>query len=132
MKAFQLESGISEETIRTAAQQGGGKAPEGVCGALHAARVILGNGPALKEIENDFSAKAGSKQCREIRGMRSLPCSGCVTLSAYLLEQHMDEVQAGNITSHRAFISNITEIVSADQDYPDHYRDCKRQTALLP
>nr|WP_320013877.1 hypothetical protein [uncultured Desulfobacter sp.] len=96
MKVFQLEFGISEETIQTAALQGGGKAPEGVCGALHAVRVILGSGSALEEIENDFSAKAGSKQCREIRGMRSLPCSGCVTLSAYLLEQHIDEVKAGN------------------------------------
>jgi hypothetical protein len=91
LKAFQLESGISEETIQTAALQGGGRAPEGVCGALHAARVILGNAPALEEIENDFSSKAGSKQCREIRGMRSLSCSGCVTLSAYLLEQHNEK-----------------------------------------
>ena len=114
MKAFQLESGISEETIRTAAQQGGGKAPEGVCGALHAARVILETGPALAEVENDFSAKAGSKQCREIRKMRSLPCSGCVTLSAYLLEQHMDDVQAGNITSHRAFMGSICEPILID------------------
>ncbi len=116
MKVFQLEFGISEETIRTAALQGGGKAPEGVCGALHAARVILGNGPALEEIENGFSAKAGSKQCREIRGMRSLPCSGCVTLSAYLLGQHMDEIKAGNINSHGAFMADISEIASGREN----------------
>jgi hypothetical protein len=58
---------------------------------LHAARVILGNAPALEEIENDFSSKAGSKQCREIRGMKSLSCSACVTLSAYLLEQYNEK-----------------------------------------
>lgn len=119
MKVFQLESGISEDTIRKAALQGGGKAPEGVCGALHAARVILGNGQALEKIENDFSAKAGSTQCMEIRGMRSLSCSGCVGLSAYLLEQHMDDLKVGNFTSHGAFMANISKIASGRENVYD-------------
>lgn len=106
MKVFQLESGISEEAIQTAGLQGGGKAPKGVCGALHAARLILENGPALELVEKDFSAKAGSAQCREIRVIRSLPCSGCVALSAYLLEQHMDEVKSRNFLSPDTIMGN--------------------------
>ena len=110
LKAFQMESGISEDTIQIAASQGGGRAPEGVCGALHAARVILKNSTTLTSIETDFAAKAGSNQCREIRGIRALSCRGCVALSAHLLEQHMDDVTSQGSTTHGAFMNSIEEM----------------------
>ena len=112
LKAFQVESGISEDTIETAAYHGGGRAPEGVCGALHVARVILTGDPALKGIEKEFAGKAGSKQCLEIRGMRTLPCRGCVALSAYLIEHHLNAEIAHESISNRIFNSKIREMTS--------------------
>jgi hypothetical protein len=109
LKAFQIESGVSEDTIQAAAIQGGGRAPEGVCGALHAARVILKNGPVRDSIEKDFAAKAGSTQCWEIREMRTLPCRGCVALSAHLLEQRMDTEKYQNFPPHHVFMGKVGE-----------------------
>jgi hypothetical protein len=112
LKAFQMESGVSENTIQKAAYQGGGRAPEGVCGALHAARVILKNGSALEGIEKDFAAKTGSKKCREILRTRTLPCRGCVALSADLLERHINIDKSQIVPSHNTFMNQVRTMVS--------------------
>jgi hypothetical protein len=88
LKAFQSVFNISDVDIRLSASAGSGKAEGGVCGALHAARVILKDSPFLLKIEREFEARAGSLLCREIRKLNKLPCRGCVALSAELLEQY--------------------------------------------
>lgn len=91
LKAFQAESGVSKEAIFAAASAGGGKALGGVCGALHAAKVLLDDQGLFKNIADQFSQRAGSDQCYQIRMNRQIPCRGCVSLSAELLENHIDE-----------------------------------------
>lgn len=90
LKAFQPESGVSNEAINAAASAGGGKALGGVCGALYVARVLLDDQGLFKDVSDRFSRKAGSVQCMQIRMMRQMPCLECVSLSAKLLEEHID------------------------------------------
>ena len=78
---------IDEEEILEAKKYGGGKAPENRCGALHSALSLTSNESERKKIEESFEAEAGSLKCREIRSLGKLPCSGCVELSARLLEE---------------------------------------------
>jgi hypothetical protein len=66
---------------------GNGQAPEGLCGALHAACELAGSN--LKEtIKEKFSQQAsGHITCRGIRQNRIMPCSECVATAAGLLEE---------------------------------------------
>lgn len=62
---------------------GGGRAPGGECGALHAACQCAPESAAA--IRAAFAARAGTTRCRELD---ALPCEECVALSAQLLAQH--------------------------------------------
>lgn len=66
---------------------GHGRAPEGTCGALHAAYEIVGE--SLKEtLKAKFSQHAaGHTACREIRRNRIMPCADCVATAAGILEE---------------------------------------------
>jgi len=70
---------------------GRGQAPEGTCGALYAARELVGKalGQASKDkLTTLFKEKAGGyTACRDIRKNRTLPCTECVALAAELLDQ---------------------------------------------
>ncbi len=70
---------------------GNGRAPNGLCGALHAACELAGD--SLKEtLKKNFSQQAsGHTACREIRRNRTLPCAECVATAAGLLEELMKE-----------------------------------------
>ncbi len=65
---------------------GGGRAPEGICGALHAA-LLLAPAEKREEIREAFRARAGALTCREIKGEAKTPCLSCVELAAELLEK---------------------------------------------
>lgn len=63
---------------------GGGRAPEGLCGALHAACLIA---PARAEqLKARFAARMGSPYCKELRAAKVHSCEACVTQSVELLE----------------------------------------------
>jgi hypothetical protein len=63
---------------------GRGEAPDGWCGAAHAAKALTQNGPL---VEKTYVEKAGSVKCAEIRKNRKLSCVGCVELGAELTEK---------------------------------------------
>ncbi len=67
--------------------RGGGRSPDGECGALCAAKSILAktNFDLVKEMEDEFIKLAGSKKCNEIRRLKKLSCLGCVEKAAELL-----------------------------------------------
>ncbi len=69
---------------------GGGRAPEGRCGALFAALLLT---PAEKhaEIIAEFTACAGAETCREIKTVHHFPCAKCVELGAELVEKYAQE-----------------------------------------
>lgn len=87
LSGFKDSHGVTDEEIIEAKIFGGGRAPENRCGALHAAMKLLSDTPCGKGFEEQFSMKAGSTKCREIRAQGKLSCAGCVELAAELLEK---------------------------------------------
>ena len=65
---------------------GGGHAPGGRCGALHAAMLIV---PEIRRetVRQAFIEANGSEFCRELKTVYHTPCSQCVETAASLTEQ---------------------------------------------
>ena len=89
LKAFQVEYGVSDDDIAVGAKLGGGKAEGGLCGALHAVRMLLKVSDLPEDIASEFKNQAGSLKCKEIRKLNQLPCRDCVALAAELLEKRL-------------------------------------------
>ena len=89
VQAFKDEYALPEGVVEKFAVYGGGRAPEGVCGSLYAARIIFGNERPenIQACEAALLAKAGSIKCREIRAANKLSCVGCVETIARQLEK---------------------------------------------
>jgi hypothetical protein len=67
---------------------GGGRAPGGLCGALHASCELAG-AEAAAAIKEQFAEQTGGDQtCKAIRSAKRVPCTTCVEIAAELLEQH--------------------------------------------
>ena len=66
---------------------GGGCAPDGICGALHAGMLLV---PEDKRAEmlKEFKEKAGSVYCDELKNDLKKPCLACVRIAAMLLEKY--------------------------------------------
>ena len=62
---------------------GGGRAPEGTCGALYGAMQVAPEKAAF--LLAAFTAAHGSSTCREIKSANRVPCQECVRLAATLL-----------------------------------------------
>jgi len=81
---------------------GGGQAPEGVCGALHAAHLIVKDKAAIEELSSQFTAAAGSLKCREIRKLGQASCKDCVALAAgFLGEMAKSAAKSANHETER-------------------------------
>ena len=88
--AFKDKFGFNDAAVDKYLGYGSGNAPEGLCGAYCAARDILAEHKPekLKAFEDYFKDLAGSLKCKEIRGLKKLPCLGCVERSAQFLADH--------------------------------------------
>lgn len=75
-----------EDLIPAMAAMGGGRAPEGICGALYAALQLL---PEEKQAAAmaEFQNTAGSMLCREIKSGTVFSCAECVALAEQLLKK---------------------------------------------
>lgn len=91
LRGFQERFQLGEERIAEARSWGGGRAENGLCGALYAARILGAASGAEERIRERFAAAAGSDRCREIRGLKRLSCGECVELAARLLEEEFPE-----------------------------------------
>ena len=76
-----------DDLVPFLASCGGGKAPGGRCGALHAAMLIAGEGKAA-EVRAKFVAAAGSEFCKVLKQELKFPCVKCVATAAALAEEH--------------------------------------------
>ena len=64
---------------------GGGKAPDGLCGALYAAKMMQPD--HADAVEEFFKRGAqGFTKCREIRPAAVIPCNRCVELAGEALD----------------------------------------------
>ena len=64
---------------------GGGRAPDGLCGALYAATRIAPQ--AADTLKVEFARRTGSTTCKELKGRLRQSCSACVTTATELLEE---------------------------------------------
>ena len=82
-------TGKSEAEAVAAAEMfrsfGGGKAPEGSCGALYAAKMMQ---PDHAESIDEFFRRGakGYTKCAEIRPNKIIPCNRCVELAGEALD----------------------------------------------
>ncbi|MBP6370366.1 MAG: C-GCAxxG-C-C family protein [Paludibacteraceae bacterium] len=85
LTAWQKEYEIAENTILEFKQYGGGRAPEGACGALYAAEYLMKK-HHQQSIYKEFSVYAGSIACKEIRKNGVVSCQKCVEIADELLQ----------------------------------------------
>ena len=86
--AWELKNPSAETSEEHWTGCGGGKAPGGLCGALHASCTLAGDA-AADQIKREFSEQSGGLlTCRAIRAAKRLTCNECVGLAAELLEKH--------------------------------------------
>ncbi|MBP5640267.1 MAG: C_GCAxxG_C_C family protein [Victivallales bacterium] len=65
---------------------GGGRAPEGMCGALYAAMAMV---PEEKraELRKRFAESVGNEACRDIKAVNKVPCIDCVATAIALARE---------------------------------------------
>lgn len=85
------EAGHTSRELEEWKSMGGGRAPEGTCGALFAALSLALDEAGKDSIKQSFEATAGATTCRAIRRGKLLCCEQCVSTAAELLEAHYDD-----------------------------------------
>ncbi len=72
-----------EDLVEKLDKCGGGRAPEGLCGALYAALLLL---PESKReaAKAEFIRQVGAAECKVIKTQSGTPCSRCVAIAASL------------------------------------------------
>ena len=87
LRGFQQRHNLSEDLIEEARWHGGGRAKEGMCGALYAALSLVGDPPVRERVRDAFAKSVGSEKCRDIKRDMRVPCHECVRLAAKLLAE---------------------------------------------
>ena len=77
---------VHEDKIAEAKAHGGGRAPEGLCGAFHAAKALVGE-ECFAGMTAKMAEAAGGLSCQEIRPLGQLSCRDCVGLAAELTQK---------------------------------------------
>ena len=107
LRAFQPHPKITDEDILHARQHGGGRAEEGLCGALYAALRLTDDPETNQRMRGEFVIKAGSDKCREIRRSARIPCVECVRLATSLLTEGRQKVTKEKQVTHQ-WVSSST------------------------
>ncbi|MDG3087345.1 C-GCAxxG-C-C family protein [Vibrio hannami] len=95
LKAFQPESGMTDFTIKSAQVAGGGRAKDGVCGALYAVQMVFGEGKATDDVVENFVKQNGSPLCQDIK-TTECQCREYVRTATELAEKHIDMLDKEN------------------------------------
>ena len=72
-----------EDLVEPMAACGGGRAPEGTCGALYGAMQVAPEKAAA--VLAAFTAANGASTCRELKGFNRVSCQECVRSAATIL-----------------------------------------------
>lgn len=73
------------ELLEAAGSCGGGRAPEGLCGALYGA--MMAEPEKAEEIKAAFAEAAGAVTCRQLKGECKTPCVTCIDIAEQLLTE---------------------------------------------
>ena len=91
LKAFQDEFDISEQEIAAYKAYGGGRAENGICGALFAAK-RLSKQSEKESLEKEFVSELGTIYCRELK-LSGKACLDCVRLADSLVEKEIEKAK---------------------------------------
>lgn len=69
---------------------GGGRAEGGLCGALYAAKRIMGDDERAQKVESLFAEEVGDVVCYSIRQTKHVSCVACVEIAAKIVESMFD------------------------------------------
>ncbi len=78
-----------DDLLESLSSCGGGKAPDGLCGALYGALQII---PAHRHeaVKEAFLQAAGSTYCLQLKKECKVPCRQCVTIAQELAARELD------------------------------------------
>jgi len=85
LKGFQREFRISDETVEKFRAFGGGRAEDGLCGALYAANYLMEK-IGKKSVNESFIRKVNHEKCKEIKAHKYCSCEECVRIADGLIE----------------------------------------------
>jgi hypothetical protein len=88
LHAFREVTGETTFALAEFKSLGGGRAPDGLCGALHASCAVIPDKAEL--LKSRFAARLGSVFCRELRAAKLHPCEVCVGHASDLLEAEVE------------------------------------------
>ena len=77
-----------EDLLAELSAKGGGRAPEGLCGALYAALQLMPEDRREAALA-EFQKAAGSVRCCEIKSGTGFSCAACVELAEKLLKNNL-------------------------------------------
>ena len=92
-RAAKEEYGVTETEIESLKVFSGGRAPDGMCGAIYAAQWLIGRKSA-KDAEATvkvFGEAIGETRCKEIRSAKKRSCMDCVAEAALLAEKYIQK-----------------------------------------
>jgi hypothetical protein len=89
LKVFQERLNISENQIIAYTDYGGGKAEDGICGALYAIKQLAGDPELIKKIVRQFKEEVGTVYCDEILELGRLSCTGCICTASEILQRNL-------------------------------------------
>jgi hypothetical protein len=81
---------LTEDTVKAFKKMGYGKAPNGECGMLFAAKYIFeksGNLDKAHEFEKHFIEFAGTTQCKELIKKKIPFCAHCISQTSEFIDQ---------------------------------------------
>lgn len=84
-QAVMAGAGGTGEAVAALAGSSGGRAPGGLCGALHAALILRPE--RAEEIKAAFAREVGALTCHDIKTQTGTPCPVCVETAAKLVER---------------------------------------------
>lgn len=88
LEAFKEKFNISDEEIEQGLAFGGGKAPDGLCGAVYAVKMALEKNDKydFNDFASSFLFDNGALRCSELKNLKK-SCLLCVEESAKYLEK---------------------------------------------
>ena len=89
LHAWREISGDTSITLAGLKPFGGGRAPDGLCGALHVACLVAPD--RAEALKKNFAKQLGSLYCKELRAAKVHPCETCVGQAAELLKLQIQE-----------------------------------------
>ena len=89
LKAFEKEFNLSAQEVADYKAYGGGRAEDGICGALFAIQRLLSENEK-DHLESEFRVALGSIYCLELKQQKQL-CEEYVAFADKLVERWLDE-----------------------------------------